>query len=89
MRARIVSSTIVDDLERQLGAFARSYNLIDASWTKPGIRREFVVPRGNPTILFDSIEEPFDQVTRLVEMRAEAGRLAADRVSVICWPSAL
>jgi hypothetical protein len=45
------------------------------------------VARGNPTILFDFIEKPFDQVTLSIEMRAEAGLLVADCVLAICWPN--
>ena len=39
---------------------------------RPGSGREFVVARRDPPTLFDPIEEPFDQVARTVEVRAEA-----------------
>jgi hypothetical protein len=36
------------------------------------IYRKPVVPRRDPTTLFDPIEEPVDSVARAVEIRAEA-----------------
>jgi hypothetical protein len=39
------------------------------------VGREFIVARRDPPTLFDLIEEPFDQVARTVEIRAEADRL--------------
>jgi hypothetical protein len=41
------------------------------------VGREFVVPgRDTPTLL-DLVEEPFDQVPRTIQMRAEADRVFA------------
>ena len=41
------------------------------------VGREFVVARRDPPTLFDFIEEPFDQVARTVQVRAEADGLVA------------
>ena len=41
------------------------------------VGRKFVVTRRDPPTLFDPIEEPFDQVARTVEVRAEANGLVA------------
>jgi hypothetical protein len=55
--------------DRDLNSSTQSHSHIDASCV--------VVARRDPSTLFDPIEEPFDQVARTVEVRAEAEGLVA------------
>ena len=41
------------------------------------VRRQLVVAGGDPTEVFDLIEEPLDEIARLVEIGAEVDRLLA------------
>jgi hypothetical protein len=47
---------------------------------------KFVVARRHPTTLLDPIEEPFDPVAGVVEIRAEADRAVAIAFWAGCWP---
>ena len=52
------------------------------------VGRELVVARRDPPTLFNLIEEPFDQITGSVEIRAEADRLGAIASRRYVGPSA-
>jgi hypothetical protein len=38
------------------------------------VRRQLIVARCNPATMLDLVEEPFDQITGSIEIRAEANR---------------
>jgi hypothetical protein len=61
-------------------SLTQSHSRIDARWIEGNVvRREFVIARRDPPTLFDPIEEPFDQVARTMEIRAEAIRRSFTR----------